>query len=209
MVIDEKYFIIIDIVILLLYVLFLFKGIRNGFVYQLVTFILLIASLGVAWFASPVMASNFKLIDIKEINNSIINVSSIETLINTITWFIIITIICIVLFIVIRIISKKVSKIPVIGLVNRILGGIFGIVNATIVVCLLSIVLSIGNIKNVNDIKDKTLFKYISNLSDKAGTYIVNNIDLSKVKDKVDDFDVNKAREEFLNWIIEQRNNNE
>ena len=100
------------------------------------------------------------------------------------------------------------NKIPVLGKLNKLLGMLVGIINATIIVLALSMLLSLPLFKNAKDIKDKTLLRYINDYSNQAISYIAEKIILSNDLININNFDIDSYREEFSNWL-QSLNNNE
>ena len=210
--IPEQYFLYISIFIGLIYVAMMFIGYKHGFLYELVNLLYTAASLALAYFASPVLASLFPIIDLSKTPgqyyalNELFNLNKI---INTVAYFIIVFLLLKVLYIFISLFVKSLNKIPVIGKFNQFLGLVFGVLNATLIVLALSMLLSLPLIKNGKEIRDKTILRYITKYSDQALTFLVAKAGEQNLKDTITGFDIDSYREDFKNWIISITKTNE
>lgn len=209
--IPNNFFIFIDIFIAIIYFVFIIIGYKRGFLFELVSLLYSVISILISWFLAPILANVYPIINIDNLNKEtelITKVFDLSTMINTLIYFVIVFLLLKLIYIVIAFILKGMNKIPVIGKFNQILGIFAGMFNATLITLSLSMLLTLPIIKNGEHIKNKTLFKYISNYSDKILNYIVENIDFDNIKLQFDNFDIDNARLEFKNWI-ESKNNNE
>ena len=202
--IPNSYFIYINIFIGLIYLIFILIGYKKGFLFELVSLVYTAASAAIAWFLAPVFAGMFPIVILSNTNaeaeliSKLVNIDAIS---NTVIYFVLVFLIFKLFYLFIAFVLKGMNKLPVIGKFNKILGGIFGIVNATIVTIMLSILLNLPIIENGTEIKNYTFFKYINEYSNIALNYIVENVDLDSIKAKFDSFDVNSAREDFKSWL--------
>ena len=212
MTIPENYFIYISIFLVAIYVVMMIIGYMKGFLYELVNLVYTAAALALAYFAAPVFSGLYPLFDIGQIDPKyefLAQTFNLNSLLNTVAYFIIIFLILKLLYIFISLLLKFMNKIPVIGKFNQILGAVFGFFNATLIILSLSMLLSLPIIKNGNEIREKTLFKYIHRYSDEALTYIINKIGTSNIKGEIDNFNINDYREDFKQWIISISNSDE
>lgn len=209
--ISSDYFIYINIFVGLIYSIFIVVGYVKGFLFEIVSLFFTIASAIIAWFAAPVLASTFPIINITDLNKEtelLSKLININALANTVIYFVIVFLVLKLLNWIISFLVKGLNKIPVIGKFNQILGAIVGIINATLVTLALSLLLSLPVFKNGEEIKNATIFKYINKYSDEALTYIIDNVDLNNIKNQFDNFDIDSARDEFKQWL-NMNNNNE
>lgn len=205
--IPSNLFIFIDILIVIIFLFCIIKGLINGFVFELINILFLALSFAVAWFISPIFASKVPLIvlDVKnELALKLIEFSDAVILVNNLLWLVIIVLILNLLFMIIKPIFKKISKIPVIGPFNRVLGGILGGLRAFVICLLISVLLSMPVIQNGKDVNEGTVLKYADDVTSYATNLILNNINLDKIKEEFDDFDVDKARNDLASWLIDQ-----
>ena len=190
----------INIIIGITYLLFLFISYKKGFIYEVVNLLYTFLSIFGAWFISPVLASVMPLVKL----GSPYNLLGVEPIINTIIYFVILLIAFRIIGFFIMPLFKSLTKIPLFGKLNKIFGLIIGFINASIIVILVSMLLSTPLIKNGNEIKENTLFKYIDNLTNITTQYFVDNIDLNKINKYIDDFNIESSREAFKKWLNEQ-----
>lgn len=195
---------VIDVIIVTVGVFCIIKGYINGFFYELINFIFILLSIVLAWFISPVLSKAypiFKLNSGNELVDTISDTLNLNSLFNNILWFIIVVFGLIVLSLLLKPLFKKLCKVPVLGFFNRVLGALFGILNAFVVVLLISILLSLPVIKNGKEVKQKTLLKYTDSVSKLVNNYIVNNINLDELDEN---FDVDNSRRELYDYLVEQ-----
>lgn len=202
--ISSDYFLYINIAIVLIYIFFIVIGYIKGFLFELVSLAYTFLSGVIAWLLSPVFAGIYPLIKIEESSaqiellNKFIN---IDNVLNTAIYFVIIFLVLKLFYVVLAFVLKGINKIPVIGKFNQILGAIAGIINATLVSLVLSILLTLPIIKNGQEVKDNTIFKYIDVLTNKVLNSAINNMDIENIKDDFQELDAEKIREEFKNWL--------
>ena len=210
--IPEQYFLYISIFIGAIYVAMMFIGYKHGFLYELVNLLYTAASLALAYFVSPVLASIFPIIDLSKTEGqykALNDIFNLNKIINTVAYFIIVFLVLKVLYIFISLFVKSLNKIPVIGKFNQILGLVFGVFNATLIVLCLSMLLSLPLIKNGKEIRDKTILRYITKYSDEALTFLVEKAGEQNLGDKIEGFDIDSYREDFKTWIINLTKNDE
>jgi len=202
--ISSDYFLYINIGIIVIYLTFIIVGYIKGFLYEIVSLLYTGISLGLSWLASPVLANMFPVIKLENISsevdfiNKFINLNSI---IDTIIYFVIIFFILKLVYVVIAIALKGFNKIPVLGTLNKILGGFTGIISGSIIVMLLSLLLTLPIFKNGTEIKEKTLFNLVGNYSNIAINYAIDNLNLDDFSKDVENFDVETARNALKEWI--------
>jgi uncharacterized membrane protein required for colicin V production len=212
MVIPENCFIFVSGFIVVIYAAMIYMGYKKGLLYELISFLYTAASVLIAWFMSPVLASLFPFFDIGDIDEKYQMLNKIydfNGLLNTIAYFVIIFLLLKLLYILISLLVKSLNKIPVIGSLNQLLGGIFGILHATIIVLALSLLLSLPIIKNGKQVREKTLFRYVGSISNEAFSYLIDLISDSGLKENIGDLDINAYREQFKEWIQTLNKNDE
>ena len=185
-------------------------GYNKGFLYGLISFAYTGLSILLSWFASPVFAKLFPLIDLDKLSaesmmlNKLLNLNG---LINNITYFIIIFLVLKIMYIFLSLLLKSLNNLPVIGKFNKLLGTLFGIFNATIITLFISMLFSLPLFANGNDIKNKTILKYINGFTSDVITIIANNISENKINDTSEVFDVEEYRKELENWLNSLKDN--
>ena len=209
MIVPSSFFIFIDIAIVAMFICFIIVGYSKGFVYEVLSLLYTAISIVASWFLAPIFASMYPLVKLENLNTQAELLSrfiNLDVILNTVIYFVLIFIIFKILYILLSLIFKGMNKLPVLGTINKILGAVIGILNATIVTIFLSLLLTMPIFKNGNEIKNNTIFKYIKNYSDEAITLIVQNVDLNHIKQQFKDFDINNAREDFKLWLEHTRN---
>lgn len=204
MVISQDYYIFIDIFIGLIYLAMFFIGYKRGLLYELINVIYTVASLFAAWFASPVFASLFPLIDLTKIiedQQLLIEAFDLNGFVNEVAYFIIIFLLLKLFYVLISVLVRSFNKIPVIGRVNQFFGGIFGLINATLITLFLSMLLMLPLFKNGKDIIDHTLLRYIRSYSNDALGLITETMLQNKVGDRLDNIDIESYREQLSAWL--------
>ena len=202
--IPNNCFIYINALIVLIYLTFIIIGYKKGFLFELISLIYTAVSIVISWFLAPVFAGMFPIVILSNMNveaqlvSKLINIDAIS---NTVIYFVAIFFILRLFYFLISLLLKGMNKLPVIGKFNKILGGLFGIVNATFVTIIFSMLLNLPIIDNAVEVRNNTFFKYVSEYSNTALSYIVENVDLDGIKAKFDSFDVDNARDDFKAWL--------
>lgn len=197
--IPSQAFIFINILVVIVYVSCVITLYKKGFLYGIFKLLSTIGALILAWILAPVLQSLFTFIKLNDTYTQ-----SLIIILNTIIWFIILFILIKIVCLFFAPLLKKVSKIPVLGSVNKIGGILIGIIDATIVILIMSMLLKTPLIKNPQEVKQGTYIKYVDNLTSKGIELIVDNVDLTKIKENVSDFDVDKTRSEIKTWLKQQ-----
>lgn len=198
--ISQEYFMFVNIAIILIYVVFGIVAFKNGFLYQLISLIFNGLSLVAAWFLGPILA---KLIPLVKMDNSN-GLIDFSPYINSLIYMVIVFIALRIIYLIIKPAFKKVSDIPILGGINKIGGFLIGLINATIIVVLLSLLLNTKIISNGQEIKEKTILKYSDTITDYALKLSVEHLNIENFKNKIEDFDVDEYRQQFIEWLIEQ-----
>ncbi|MBQ1482083.1 MAG: CvpA family protein [Erysipelotrichaceae bacterium] len=212
MVIPEGYFIFISVFVIAVYLLMIYLGYKKGFFSQLLDLCYTALSIFVSWLISPVLADLFPLFDIAAVNaryELLDQVFDLNSLLNTAAYFLIVFLILKLLYLFVSLIARSISKLPVIGSLNKILGAITGIFNATLIVLALSMLLSTPVVSNGAQVREKTVLKFISEYSDVALDKVIDLISENKLQGKVVDFDAEEYRKQLKEWLISVRENND
>ncbi len=200
MVISSSYFIYVNLVLLILYLTSLIVGYKNGLILQIVDLIFNIVALFVAYFISPILASHFPLVKLDEVYMAL----NLNTLIDMLIYIVIVFLILKIIYILIKPLFASVSKIPLVGFVNRIGGALVGVINATIIVLLFCMLLNTPIFKNGQDIKNGTYLKVVNNLSYKALEFSMDHINIDLISKEIKDFNIDESRTAFEKWLEEQ-----
>ena len=208
--VPSEYFIYINIFIIVLYLVFIFIGYKKGFLYELISLIYTALALGLSWFVAPVLASVFPVVDIGSFTGGqyqvITDAFNLNSIVNIVFYFIAVFLILKLVYVFISLLLKSMNKIPVIGSFNQILGAVFGVINATLIVLSLSMLCSLPVIKNGEEIREKTILKYIKTYSDMALNYVMKEVGTIDLKQELTDFDIEAYREDLKQWILQHKN---
>lgn len=207
--IEFNLFLIIDLVVILFLVLMAFLGYKRGFLRELVHLLCVLVSLLVAWFFAPICANFYTIIKLDPLQDDLIiikKVHNISIIINVVIYFVIIFIVVRLFFLVLDLIFKRINKIPVLGFFNKFLGFFAGLIKGIFIILICSLLLKLPIFDNQQEIKEKTVFRYIDDYSEVIFNYIIDNVDLKRLKYKFDSFDVEDARNDFKEWIINFKN---
>ena len=208
MMIANEYFIFIDIFLIVLIALFVIVGCKKGFVYEIVSLICNIVSIFIAWFIAPVLAYEYPFIKLEVLSETAELVSkmmNLDIMLNICFYFLATYLLFKVILVVFSFILKSMNKLPIIGRFNKFFGGIVGLVNSFIVILALSMLLNLPIIKNGNEIKEQTLFKYVHETADKVMNVFIDNADLEAIKVKFKDLNIETARDDLKQWLEEQK----
>ena len=198
---------IIDMLVVAIFLFCVVRAFRNGFVYELINFIFLGISILAGWFLSPILAIKASLFNIEldnELAAKLIDSNNISIVINTVVWFIIIVLVLNLLFVLIKPVFKALTKVPVLGSINKLLGGILGLIRAFIICLLLSVLITLPVIKNGKDIKNNSILRFGDDITNITTKFLVDNVDLDNLKHEISSFDADAARNDLQTWLIQQ-----
>lgn len=202
--IPSSYFFIVDIVIVAIFLICFVVSYKNGIIYEILSLFFIAISLFLGYFLSPIFAKRSFLVKPTIDDSLMLNTDAIYFGINTIVWFAIISIFFILLFILIKPIFKSLTKIPVVGWINKIFGLIFGFVKGIVICSILSCLLSTSIFTNSSDIKNGTIIKYVDIFTNQIVRTVVKNIDFKQIDENISDIDMDKTREIFEDFLIKQ-----
>lgn len=202
--IPNSYFFIVDIVIVAIFLICFVVSYKNGIIYEILSLFFIAISLFLGYFLSPIFAKRSFLVKPAIDDSLMLNTNAIYFGINTIVWFAIISIFFILLFILIKPIFKSLTKIPVVGWINKIFGLIFGFVKGIVICSILSCLLSTSVFTNSSDIKNETIIKYVDIFTNQIVRTVVKNIDFKQIDENISDIDMDKTREIFEDFLIKQ-----
>ena len=210
MVIPQGSFIYISVFIIAIYLIMMIVGYMRGLLYELIGLFFTVLAVGAAWFSSPVLANLFPIIDLENYSEEtklLSKLFDLNQLINTIAYFLIVFLLLKLLYFFVSLLLKSLNKVPVIGTLNRFLGSVFGMLNATIIVLCLSMLLSLPIISNGKEVRENTVLKYISRFSSETFNMVADWVLDSNLKEKTEDFDIDLYREEFREWLMKVSGN--
>lgn len=207
MTISSDFFILINILVVAILGFSIWGGWKNGLVYQALSFLSFAIALLAGYVLGPILATHIPLF-----GDSVDSISAITSVfMNQIVWFLIVTVVVKIIVDIMVNLSSVISHIPLLGTVNRILGSVAGLVMGVIWVLIFSIILSTPVFDNGLEVREKTLIKPLSDISDKAIIYATDNIDFEKLAEKFnfDSEDIEVFRQQIDKWLSEKGTFNE
>lgn len=198
--IPNSAFIYVNIFIIAIFILTCFSALKKGLLLQALSLIYTLLSIFLTWFLSPILANKLPIVKISSKYGNL-NLTNIA---NAIIYFIIIFILLKVLYYIISPLFKSVSKIPLVGSVNKIGGLLLGFIEGIIIFIFLTFLVNTRIFANKNEFINGTLFKYGEEITKDVTKFAVNHIDFNSLKDNIDEIDVDEARDSLTTWLIEQ-----
>lgn len=160
-------YLIVSIVVILFYLIMIYRGIKTGFLVQLANTFGIIVSLLIATYVGPVFA---EYIDLWPHSWTFTNTDLLNQLfypkINEFAWFFVLIIVLNVFFALVRPAFKAIQKMPLIKQLSGLLGGVLSVVVATLWILLACMLLSTPLIKDGSKIIDNTILKNVKSYSD-------------------------------------------
>lgn len=197
--ISENLFYAIDAIVIAIYVLCVYRAYKNGFLYELINTVCLIGTMIISWILAPVLANRMLLLQLNDLDNPLIDFTNIKILVNTIVWFFVVMLILNIIVLLIKPLFKTFTYIPVIGWLNRLLGILFGFLNATVIVILISCLLNTPLFKNGKEVIDGTFFSYVKNETNELTKFAIDTLDIEQIK--LEELDIENYRDELSDWL--------
>lgn len=206
-----SWFTYVYIVITILFLLHcVINGYKNGFIVTLFDIVGLVLAIYISYILSTSFARYFGLI---KVDSSILNPSNdtllgtilstaVDYLVNLAVWFIVLFIVFMILLAIIRPLFKKISKIPFLGELNKVLGILLGIVEAIIFVHFLAWFVSLPLFNNGYTLYEQTPLIYITDVTRNFLPTFDNSIKENKLF-----LDLTNGVADFSEYSSEQINN--
>ena len=198
----SQFVIAVNILVGIIYIVSLVTAYKHGFVYEALNLLLSVASLAVGWFAAPILAEQLTLIKAESFEDVLLR--SLTPFLNIGLWFLIIVLIFRLILTFIVPLFKGISKVPVIGTLNRIFGILAGALNATIWVILLAMFLALPIIPHGKEIRSQSVLAPISDFSNHLLSEVSSQITAEEIGDEVEEL-----RQTFRQWLEQQEFLNE
>lgn len=198
--ISNTAFIYVNIFIVAIFIITCLTALKKGLALQALSLIYTALSLFVSWILSPILAGRFPIVKLEGKYEGL----NITTVVNAFVYFIIIFVLLRILYWIISPLFKSISKLPILGSVNRIGGLILGFINGLLIFIFLTFLVNTRIVKNSKELINGTLFKYGDYVTKEVTKFAVEHIDFNELKDNIDDFDVDKTRQSLTIWLIDQ-----
>jgi len=180
--------IVLNSIVVFLFLFFVITGYSRGLIHQLLDLVGLLAGFILAWLLSPIMADVAPIVGTGwDVFNQPIIGELLYKLSNTIVWFLVIlAIVSLVISLVLKPFMKFIHKVPIARTVNRLLGGIYGLLPATVWSVLLALVLTTPIFANGRSTVEAAWFlKPFVKISDIALDSIYNTLDATGIIKKM------------------------
>lgn len=161
-----EYISYVNIGLLVLLVLLMVAGFVRGFLLSLIDLVGTFVMLLIAYFVSPILATNFAIITDLQIDVGAEALSLLITeRINELFWFVVVFIIGMIVILFLKPVVKVVCSIPLIKQINQVLGLILGAVKGYILALILIFVLSTPLVTNGREVVENTVLIYLEESS--------------------------------------------
>lgn len=195
----------INIFVLIVFLFNVLNGYKKGIVHIFFKFISLILNLYLSCVITLKYHHLFKINDYFK-SSEIFSIPLVNMALVFIVVFVIISFVFIFLN---DLANKLINSIPIINILNRLLGAIFSFISSLIVVSLITILLTLPIFPSGNKIVNNTVLKYFSNYTNNFTLKILNNY--TNLDNNVYEFlKVHKFNiENISKWMIENNINSE
>jgi uncharacterized membrane protein required for colicin V production len=149
----------INIAVLVLYVIFMIRGAKRGLLMQVISALGTVVSFLAAWRYCSFASGYYNLwpkdlIPMRDIPGV---GDALYSHLNQVIWFIALFIVIRLLFVILEKLCSGLSGLPVIKEVSGLLGGVLGLVSATVWVIVITVILNMPFFKNGKDVTDQSL----------------------------------------------------
>ncbi|NLW15652.1 MAG: CvpA family protein [Erysipelothrix sp.] len=158
------YIMIINAVLILFFIMVLYKGYKEGMLLQLVNLISTFVAVIIAWLFSDVFASIWQFVSYSK--SGMVSIDKyISMHINQLIWFFILFVVIRIFLIILKPIASMISKMPLIKQVNSVLGGLFSVVAYIVYLLLITYFLSLPVLTNGKEVIDASFLKTVNQVS--------------------------------------------
>lgn len=200
---------IINIFLIALFLISVYRGYKKGFITQVIGFFTLILAGIIAW---TLYLPFGKLFSIIPKNMAPFQTTSLSEFFyqksNAILWYIIIFIVSLIIIKFITIFLNLISKAPIINLINRVLGVGVSLISYIFIVWLLVFGLSLPLFVNGNEVIETSILKYNEVVAEKAGPILEKPLEqltsLQKVISKPDQATTSDV-ENMQKWMLNNK----
>lgn len=162
MYIEQSYFVLINIFIIVFVLFNVFNGFRKGMIQQVLSLCGLMLALIISKYVSPIFAGFYELWphDWYFLNPEFFDLLFYKN-INESAWFILILVLTLLVFMFIKPLFKFITKLPILKQINKFLGLFSGALVSFVWLFIFYLVLSTPLITNSREVIDNTLFKNV------------------------------------------------
>jgi|GEM_PF-3503014 len=192
----DQLYLYVNIGIIFLFVAMMILGYRNGLIYELLRFLFSVASVFISYSLYKPLANAMPLIKEESIQQVLLK--PFAPILNQILWFLIICVACKLISSFVVPLFKFISKLPLLGSLNKLIGLIFGFINACFWCFLLSMLLVLPIIPNGKELRENTLLKPINEYTNLFLNNISTNVDVENFSS-----DYQEIKKDFMNWLLD------
>ncbi len=206
--IPEDYIYLFNIAVIVIYVLFVMKGMHKGVLSQLLDLFGTLIAFFVSWRYSDIGSSFFSLVpkSILAFQDTLL-AEDIYALANRTVWFLLLFIICKIIFHLLSKLFDGIQKVPGLKEISSLLGGLFGFFSATIWIIVICTALKMPVFTNGQVIYNRSMLSNINETAVQAVNMLGVSTDTSdlfndiylKVKDMPDN-----DKEAVTKWLEDQ-----
>ncbi len=152
----------VDFIIIVLFILTLLSGYKQGLLLQLLNLISVVVALFIAWLFAPILANTFTIVPASLIpfeNEFMVDILLAQ--VNEIACFALIFILLSLLLLLLKPIVKAIGKLPIIKSFNKLFGLIFSIAIFAVNIVVATFILSTPIFQNGNELIESSLLKDI------------------------------------------------
>lgn len=191
----------INIVLLIVVVLFTWRAFKKGFLILFLETVSLLTALILAGLLAKPLAQALPLYFVDEVLLSLPLIGELFSIqINTFIWFILLFISISFILWLLRPIFHVISKIPILKGINHVLGLVFGLIQALVIIWIFSLILLTPLVKNGQEVVQNSAMKYYDIITK---TIVINTdfkeMSILKVLSNGSLNDVD--RENIVNWL--------
>lgn len=150
MVFPIQYSFMIPFILLGLFIFYIYRGIHNGLMYEIVATLSLLVAVIIAWYISFILKDTINIIPDAYLDTPV--VQALEVYINQILWFFVLLLGLLIIRKVFGSIMKRVNDIVLVGFLNQVAGAIFAGIKGLIVIILCIVLLSSPLFTNGRDV---------------------------------------------------------
>lgn len=195
----------INIILLIIVVLFTWRAFNKGFLILLLETVSLFTALILAGLLAKPLAQALPLYFVDEVLLSLPLIGELFSIqINTFIWFILLFVSISFVLWLLRPIFHIISKIPILKGINHILGLVFGLIQALVIIWIFSLILLTPLVKNGQDVVQNSAMQYYDTFTN---TIVINTDikEMSLLKVLANGSLNENDRENIANWLDDSK----
>lgn len=203
----------VNVFILVFVGLSMYIGYKRGFLYQIFTLLAILTAIFISWFFAPVVSN---LYHIYPENWSPFAYTQFADIfyqkLNTLSWYILLFLIVMILCMLLKPVARSVQKLPVIGFVNQILGMFFGLIPSIVLIMFATYFLSTPLVKNGKDIIEQTWLLPIRNATTNVVSLMKEPYQMNEAIQKITSDPISLNQEDLqllVDWLTKENNDTE